>query len=104
MIGFLKKIFAPGPKADLKQLHQNGAVIIDVRTANEFKSGHIKGAVNIPLQNLHNQIGSIKKMNKPVITCCLSGSRSGMAKRVLSQNGIEVYNGGGWFNLQSKIR
>jgi rhodanese-related sulfurtransferase len=45
----------------------------------------------------------LKKAGKPVITVCRSGSRSGMAKAKLSSSGIEVYNGGGWQSLITKI-
>lgn len=42
-------------------------------------------------------------MGKPIITVCQSGARSGMAKGILKAAGIEVYNGGSWFGLRSKI-
>ena len=42
--------------------------------------------------------------NKPVITCCASGMRSGAAKNFLKSNGFkEVYNGGSWISLRNKI-
>lgn len=92
-----------GPKVDFVQLVANGAVIVDVRTKAEFQSGHIKGAVNIPLQNLQNHFSTLKK-NKPIITCCASGMRSTSAKDILISHGYaEVYNGGGWQSLQNKI-
>ncbi|HNR48359.1 MAG TPA: rhodanese-like domain-containing protein, partial [Bacteroidia bacterium] len=91
------------PKADFKELVQSGAQIIDVRTKQEFQGGHIKGSVNIPLQNLSNNLSKIKK-DKPVITCCASGMRSASAKSILTSKGFgEVYNGGGWMSLQNKI-
>lgn len=100
----LKRIFGIGNDIDFKQLQQAGAAIIDVRTNDEFKSGHIKGSINVPLQNLSKESAKIKKLNKPVITCCLSGGRSSVATKALAQSGIEVYDGGGWTGLQSKIR
>ncbi|MDP4264598.1 MAG: rhodanese-like domain-containing protein [Bacteroidota bacterium] len=103
MISWLKKLIG-GNSPDLKKLYQEGAVIIDVRTPQEYKSGHIKGSINVPLQGLSKETGKLAKMNKPVITCCLSGGRSSAAKRILSARGIEVYNGGGWQGLQSKLR
>lgn len=103
MITFFKKIFDLAPKADYKALKQNGAQIIDVRTAGEFQSGHIKGSVNIPLQKLSNHLSKIKK-DKPVIVCCASGMRSASAKSILKSNGFnEVHNGGSWMSLQNKI-
>lgn len=92
-----------GPKVDYAELVKNGAQIIDVRTKGEYQGGHIRGSVNIPLQNLQNSISKIKK-DKPVITCCASGMRSASAKSILKSNGFtEVHNGGGWTSLQSKI-
>ncbi|MFI5152691.1 MAG: rhodanese-like domain-containing protein [Chitinophagales bacterium] len=103
MIERLRKIFGTGQKKDLKQLVQNGAQIIDVRTVGEFNCGHIRGSVNIPLQDLSNNLSKIKK-NIPVITCCASGMRSASAKNVLKSKGFaQVYNGGGWTSLQNKI-
>lgn len=80
-----------------------GAVIIDVRTQGEFASGAIQGSKNIPLQVITSKLAQIKKLNKPVITCCASGMRSGSAASFLKQNGIEAMNGGGWHSLQSKL-
>ena len=101
-MSFLKKIFG-GSSVDYKELVKNGAQIIDVRTPSEFNGGHVKGAKNIPLQSLNQNLGKINK-NKPVITCCASGARSAAAKNILLNNGFsEVYNGGGWYGLNNKL-
>lgn len=103
MIEALKKLFRSHPKTDLKELVNKGAQIIDVRTKEEYQSGHIRGSVNIPLQNLSNNLSKIKK-DKPVIICCASGVRSASAKSILnSLSYAEVYNGGGWRSLKQKI-
>jgi rhodanese-related sulfurtransferase len=103
MIQFIKKLLGAGPKTDFKALMQNGAQIVDVRTKEEFQSGHIKGSVNLPLNNLGNQMNKLKK-DKPVITCCASGMRSAAARNILKSRGFkEVYNGGGWMSLQNKL-
>ena len=102
MLGFLKKLFG-GTTVDFKELVNNGAVIIDVRSPGEYKSGHIKGSKNFPLDTIRSKVNDLKKLNKPVITVCRSGARSGMAKGILKSAGIEVYNGGPWFSLQNKI-
>ncbi|MEY3055611.1 MAG: hypothetical protein RLZZ614_132 [Bacteroidota bacterium] len=101
MFSFFKKLFGPG--TDYKLLVQNGAVIIDVRSPQEFDNGHIKGSKNIPVNIIQRELNTIKKMGKPIITVCQSGARSGMAKGILKSAGIEVYNGGSWFGLRSKI-
>ena len=101
MLGFLKNLF--GPKTNFKALVEAGATIIDVRTPQEFDAGHIKSSKNIPLQNIQKALPELKKSGKVVITVCRSGSRSGMAKSILKAAGIEVYNGGPWNVLKSKI-
>lgn len=101
MFNFIKKLFGSG--TDFKALQQQGAVIIDVRTAGEFNSGHIKGSINIPLDSIRLKINDIKKKGKPVITCCASGMRSGSATSILKQAGVEAYNGGSWMSLQNKM-
>jgi rhodanese-related sulfurtransferase len=103
MLQAIKNLLGLGPKVDFKELLQNGATIIDVRSKGEFQSGHIKGSVNIPLDVLSSNLSKIKK-DKPVITCCASGMRSASAKAMLKSRGFaEVYNGGGWMGLQNKI-
>ena len=99
----IRNFFGKGRKTNIRQLVQNGAQIIDVRTIGEFNKGHIPGSVNIPLQDLSRNLSQIK-INKTVITCCASGMRSASAKNVLKANGFsEVYNGGGWQSLQNKL-
>jgi rhodanese-related sulfurtransferase len=78
-------------------------MIIDVRSPQEFDAGHVKNSKNIPLQTIQKAIPELKKSGKVVITVCRSGSRSGMAKSILKSAGIEVYNGGPWNVLRSKI-
>ena len=99
----LRKILGLGPKADFAALIRQGAIIVDVRTSGEYKSGHIKGSLNLPLDSLGKNLSKLKK-DKCVICCCASGMRSGSARSILKSNGFsEVYNGGSWMGLQNKI-
>ena len=100
-MSLLKKLFG-GTSVDFKALVQQGAMIIDVRTPAEYNGGHIKGAVNMPLQSLQANMSKIPK-NKTIITCCASGMRSGSAKSLLKAAGYTVHNGGGWMSLKSKL-
>lgn len=101
MFSFLKKIFASSP--NLKTLVHEGAIILDVRTRGEYSGGHIKGSINIPLNEL-NQSFSRLNPSKTIITCCASGMRSSTAKSLLKSNGFpEVHNGGGWHSLNRKL-
>ena len=101
MFSFFKKLFGPG--TDFKALTEAGAIILDVRSPQEFDRGNIKGSKNIPLDMINGRVAELKKAGKPVITVCRSGSRSGMAKGILASGGIEVYNGGPWNSLMQKI-
>lgn len=103
MIHTLKKILGLGPKTDYAKLVKQGALILDVRSPGEFKQGHIKKALNIPLPELSQHLSKIDK-NTTTITYCASGMRSTSAKSILKSNGFaNVYNGGGRNSLQSKI-
>lgn len=103
MIQFFKKLFGSTPATDYKELVKNGAFILDVRTPSEYQSGHIKGSVNVPVQELSKNLSKIPK-GKTIITCCASGMRSASARGMLKSNGYaDVHNGGGWASLQSKI-
>ena len=104
MFNFLKKLFGAGPSVDYKQLVSEGAIIVDVRTPGEFASGHIKGSINIPVDQLSKNLSKLKDKNKTIITCCASGMRSASAKGILKSAGYtSVYNGGGWNSLNSKL-
>jgi phage shock protein E len=103
MIQTIMRLLGLGPKVNFKDLVKNGAAIVDVRTKAEYQQGHVKGSINIPLNNLSNHYAKLNK-DKPVITCCASGMRSAQAKTILKANGFkDVYNGGGWNTLQRKI-
>lgn len=82
--------------AMLPELRKGGATCVDVRSAAEFSNGNAPGTINIPLQELATRLSEIPK-SAPVVLCCASGTRSGMAKRLLKKNGYqEVHNIGTW--------
>ena len=83
----------------LPSLRQQGAVCVDVRSVAEFAAANAPGCVNIPLPELKTRLNEIPT-TVPVVLCCASGTRSGMASAVLRSNGYtRVYNAGGWRNL-----
>ncbi len=95
MLQLLKRLLG-WETVDYKALLQAGALIIDVRTKEEFAAGHAPKAINIPLQQLHKKVRWIKRQKKPVIVCCASGMRSAQATHYLKNHGIEAYNIGSW--------
>lgn len=80
----------------LPALKQQGALLVDVRSAGEFATANAPGTVNIPLGELGQRLSEIPR-SAPVVLCCASGTRSGMAKMVLKKNGYrDIYNIGNW--------
>ena len=76
----------------VRELVENGAFIVDVREAYEYKGSHIKGSVNIPLSRLRSSITEIPK-DKPVYLLCRTGQRSYNAVMALQNLGYDnVYN------------
>ncbi|WP_299514864.1 rhodanese-like domain-containing protein [uncultured Limnohabitans sp.] len=83
----------------LPALKQQGATLLDVRSAAEFARASAPGTVNIPLQELAARLVEIPR-NAPVVVGCASGTRSGMAKMLLKKKGFApVHNIGGWSNF-----
>jgi len=88
----------------LAALKNGTATIVDVRSREEFQSGHVAGSINIPLQEVPTKIEEFKNMQKPLVLCCLSGGRSGQATGYLQQQGVlDVYNGGGWMEVNALV-
>jgi phage shock protein E len=77
--------------------------IIDVRTRAEFIGGNVNGSINIPLQEITNQIDEIKGMEQPIIFCCASGGRSGQATQYFKSIGVNCENGGSWLDVNYQI-
>ncbi len=85
--------------AMLPELKNNGAVLVDVRSPGEFAGAHAPGTINIPLSELASRLSELPKTS-PIVLCCASGTRSGMAKLLLKKNGYsQVHNVGTWNKL-----
>lgn len=85
-------------RSKLPAMLEKGAVIVDVRSPAEFAAGSTPGSVNIPLGELGRRAGELDRA-RPVILCCASGTRSGMAAAILKRSGFSnVLNAGPWTN------
>lgn len=73
--------------ADAHRLVKEGAVLLDVRTPEEFASGHIDGAVNIPVQVLDSRMAELTDKKRPIVVYCRSGARSARAASALRAAG-----------------
>lgn len=76
--------------------------IVDVRTPIEFQGGSVNGSINIPLNEVVERVQDLRNM-QPLVLCCASGGRSGQACDYLEAQGFtEVYNGGGWAEVNAQ--
>ncbi|GAL68762.1 sulfur carrier protein adenylyltransferase ThiF [Jejuia pallidilutea] len=110
LINFIKNLnmglfsfFFKNNTQKIKAFLEQNAVILDVRTKQEWNEGHIANAMHIPLSDLKNHVEEIKKLNKPVIVHCKSGARSARATKLLKFYKIEAVNGGGLADLKLLI-
>ncbi len=94
-------IFANFESIDSQQaktfLSEGNATLLDVRTPEEYKKTHIKGAKLIPLSTLDTRLNELDKTSR-IIVYCQSGNRSVSASRILSNNGFVAYNVKGGIN------
>lgn len=82
----------PGPITELSS--EGRFIIMDVRTIQEFVGDHVKGAVNIPYDEIRIHIQKIRSWNKPIITYSYDGRRSQIASAALSMLGVKAIDGG----------
>jgi len=92
-----KRMSFVSPDNARKYLRQ-GALVVDVREAGEYRGGHLPKAVNIPLGELRNSLPRrVTDKNQVLLLHCLSGTRSGIAKRQLKGMGYtNVFNLGSY--------
>lgn len=76
---------------DIEALNNEDYILVDVRTAEEFKSGHLDGSINIPVDELRERLGELDR-NKTIVIYCRVGLSGYIADRILSQNGYKVLN------------
>ena len=103
MWNYFNPLFGQNNSKELQEAFQKNAVLVDVRTPEEFSEGSVKGAINIPLDKIDKNLDFFKD-KKTVIVFCKSGGRSSQAKSILDQDkNLEVINGGSWQNVQKVL-
>ena len=102
-MGFLDMFKPKNMSAEIKEYLEKGAVVLDVRTLEEWNEGHTEGAEHIVLTTIPLEVEKIKSWNKPVIAVCRSGGRSAQATQFLTRNGVDVINGGPWQNVDQYL-
>lgn len=88
---------------ELGKLINEGAFLVDVRSPGEFSGGTAKGAVNIPLDKVIQQLDKFKNKDQ-IVVFCRSGNRSGQAQSILEQNGFNNVTNGGTVDAVSNLQ
>ncbi len=86
-----------GTKNDFWQMIRDGALVLDVRRACEFRREHYKNSINIPLRQLSERIEELR--DRRIIIVCRSGKRALQAQVLLERSGIPAMNAGAWQTL-----
>ncbi len=102
-MGILSLFGIKSKSEQIKEAIADGAIIVDVRTPQEYNDGHVTGSLNIPVNQVEARVSMLKKKEKTIILCCKSGGRAGQAKGILEKNGIKCINGGAWGDVNYAI-
>ena len=102
LFGFMKR---PDINQGVEEYRAHeGAVLLDVRTPEEYAEGHIPGSVNVPLQSIDKVASAAADKDKTVFVYCRSGARSSQAVAFMKQMGYtEVHNIGGILDYNGKV-
>ena len=88
---------------DFRALLRRGAILLDVRTEEEFAGRHLPGAINIPYENIDQNIPAIKAWDQLVLVYGADDQRSRIAVRRMRNHGIRAYDAGSRDCLQEKL-
>ena len=104
-MGFFDFLKGPDINQGVKEYSTtDGAVLLDVRTPDEYRQGHIPGSKNVPLQSISKVAGMIDNKSTHIFVHCLSGARSRQAAAILKQMGYtNVKNIGGISAYAGKV-
>lgn len=100
MMKWISDLFKTKESTIFNELLEEGALIVDVRSKQEFEAGSVEGAINIPVSQIKKEAKELAKKGH-VILFCRSGARSQQAYSILKDSGVDnVYNAGGLRQMQ----
>jgi NADPH-dependent 2,4-dienoyl-CoA reductase/sulfur reductase-like enzyme/peroxiredoxin family protein/TusA-related sulfurtransferase len=89
--------------SEVMELPREDYILVDVRSEEEYRSGHVEGAVNIPVDSLRDRLSELD-IDKTIVEYCQVGLRGYVADRILSQNGYRVLNVTGGYKTAAALR
>ena len=104
-MGFFDFLKQPDINKGVADFHNTeGAILVDVRTPQEYREGHIPGSTNVPLQTIDKISSEADNKNIPLFVYCFSGGRSSQAASMLQHMGYSnVHNIGGITTYSGKV-
>lgn len=100
--GYSRMIFSGKNAGKLKEILPE-AMVIDVRTVDEYRSGHFSGAANIPVEKIAKSAKRLGDKNSPKIIYCASGARAKQAARLLKGMGFRSVHVAGTLAQMNKL-
>lgn len=100
--GYSRMIFSGKSAGKLKEILPE-AMVIDVRTVDEYKSGHFSGATNIPVDKISKSAKRLGSKESPKIIYCASGARAKQAARIMKSMGFSSVHVGGTLSQMNKL-
>lgn len=104
-MSFFTKLFGNtnSAGAEISKAVADGALLVDVRSESEFRSGSVSGSVNIPVDQITLRLNELKGKSG-IVVFCRSGNRSRMAKSILEGLGIKnIIDGGTWQSVNEIV-
>ncbi len=85
------------------EMINNGALLVDVRTREEYDAGHLEGALLIPYDQISQRLAEFgEDKGRPIVVYCRSGRRAGIAEKTLRKAGFtNVFNAGGYETMKA---
>lgn len=100
-MGLLSPLFA-AKSTDYKAMIKQGAIVVDVRSPQEYAGGHIQRSINIPLDQISTKTDMLLKKGRPVSPAALADPEAASLEKLKSA-GIDAYNADAWDSLKQKI-
>ncbi|MDO4771456.1 rhodanese-like domain-containing protein [Porphyromonas sp.] len=101
------KLFGSSASLSMQEIydlvHRDGAILLDVRTEDEYRKGKVGNSINIPINDLEIRLSELPK-DRPLIVYCASGGRSTIACQLLKEKGFDkIYNAKVWEEVSAAL-
>ncbi|MBV6405100.1 MAG: Thiosulfate sulfurtransferase GlpE [Flavobacteriales bacterium] len=102
-MGLRKRLLREVSAEEAARMVDEGATVLDIRSHREYESGHIPGALHIPVSDLLKHLPRIPR-DRPVVTCNAEDALSATAAEILTAHGFQAVDGGAWVKLSALLK